>query len=93
MRERVEAVLELVPEAATGKPFAQHVASLTVGAAVSWTNKSTSRDTGGDTSGTIVEVREKWEGETLWHTSVVVRGESSGKTSKVTPAAAFKLQA
>ena len=93
VRERVEAVMEEVSQAVVGIPYAQHVASLTVGATVSWTNKTTSRDTGGDTSGTIVEVREKCKGDTLWHTSVVVRGASSGKTSKATPAGVFKLQA
>jgi hypothetical protein len=92
VRERVEATIELVARAALGVSYAQHVASLAEGAAVTWTIKFIEEETGGDTAGTVVEVG-KIDGDTLLHSAVRVRGASTGKLSKWYPAAAFRLQA
>ena len=92
VRERVEATIELVARAALGVSYAQHVASLAEGAAVTWTDKETVEETGGDTAGTVVEV-DKRNGDTLLHSSVRVRGASTGKLSKWYLAADFRLQA
>ena len=91
VRERVEATIELVARAALGVSYAQHVASLAEGAAVTWTNKQTVEATGGDSAGTVVEVG-KDGGDTLLHSSVRVRGASTGKLSKWSVAARFRLQ-
>ena len=92
VRERVEATIELVARAALGVSYAQHVASLAEGAAVTWTNKLLVEQTGGDTAGTVVEVG-KIDGDTLLHSYVRVRGASTGKLSPWCPAADVKLQA
>jgi hypothetical protein len=93
VRERVEATIELVARAALGVSYAQHVASLAEGAAVTWTKKSIVEKTGGDTAGTVVEVGKSYGGDTLLHSFVRVRGASTGKLSRGYPAAAFRLQA
>eukprot|EP01046_Picozoa_sp_COSAG06_P016243 COSAG06_NODE_1069_length_10828_cov_22.835493_11_plen_490_part_00 len=92
VRERVEATIELVARAALGVSYAQHVASLAEGAAVTWTDEDIVERTGGDTAGTVVEVGKKL-GDTLLHSFVVVRGASTGKLSMWCPAADFRLQA
>jgi hypothetical protein len=54
-------------------------------------------ETGGDSAGTVVEVAQcaarPLEAFTLLHSAVVVRGASTGKLSKRSPAACFRLQA
>ena len=92
VRERVEATIELVARAALGVSYAQHVASLAEGAAVTWTFKKTVEDTGGDTVGTVVKVG-KAGGDTLLHSTVMVRGASSGKEAGWFWAADIRLQA
>ena len=52
VRERVEATIELVARAALGVSYAQHVASLAEGAAVTWTFLKIAEHTGGDSAGT-----------------------------------------
>ena len=93
VRERVEATIELVARAALGVSYAQHVASLAEGAAVTWTYKQTVEATGGDTAGTIVEVGKSYGGDTLLHSCVRVRGASTGKLINWSLAACFRLQA
>jgi hypothetical protein len=69
------------------------VASLAEGAAVTWTIEDIVEETGGDSAGTIVEVG-KIDGDTLLHSSVRVRGASTGKEAPwLCPAADFRLQA
>ena len=52
--ERVEAVIERCAQAQLGTSYAAHVASLTVGARVTWTNKLNDASEAGDFAGTIV---------------------------------------
>ena len=93
VRERVEATIELVARAALGVSYAQHVASLAEGAAVTWTDEDIVEATGSDTAGTVVEIGKTFGGDTLLHSGVRVRGASTGKLSKWSPAACFRLQA
>jgi hypothetical protein len=93
VRERVEATIELVARAAHGVSYAQHVASLTEGAAVTWTRKEIVEATDGDSAGTVVEVGKSFGGDTLLHSAVRVRGASTGKDSAWFEPARFRLQA
>jgi hypothetical protein len=92
VRERVEATIELVARAVLGVSYAQHVASLAEGAAVTWTEKQIVEFLGGDSAGTVVRVG-KFGGDTLLHSVVQVRGASTGKLSKWCAAAVVRLQA
>jgi hypothetical protein len=99
VRERVEAAIELVARAALGVSYAQHVASLAEGAA-GRRHLDEEVHCGGN------RWRQRWHGrggrtvcgkafggDTLLHSAVVVRGASTGKLSKRSPAACFRLQA
>lgn len=56
--ERVEAVVERCAQAQLGTSYAAHVASLTVGARVTWTTKLGPASEAGDFAGTIVAVND-----------------------------------
>jgi hypothetical protein len=92
VRERVEATIELVARAVHGVSYAELVASLVEGAAVTYRDEDIVEDTGGDTAGTVVEVG-KDGGDTLLHSAVKVRGASTGQLSRWCPAATCRPQA
>ena len=80
--ERVAAVIERCAQAQLGTSYAAHVASLTVGAAVTWTHKVNAVSEAGDFAGTIVEVDDtRADGQTR-----VVEGAKSGKQAWMSPA-------
>ena len=80
--ERVAAVIERCAQAQLGTSYAAHVASLTVGAAVTWTNKLSNVSKAGDFAGTIVAVDDtRADGRTR-----EVRGAKSCKQNWFTPA-------
>ena len=76
--ERVAAVIERCAQAQLGTSYAAHVASLTVGAAVTWTVKWNAVSKAGDFAGTIVRVDD--------HPWFYVTGAKSGKGAWFTPA-------
>ena len=80
--ERVAAVIERCAQAQLGTSYAAHVASLTVGAAVTWTIKGSPLTKAGDVAGTIVRVDDtRADGETR-----LVRGATCGKQVWFVPA-------
>ena len=79
--ERVAAVIERCAQAQLGTSYAAHVASLTVGAAVTWTHKVNAVSEAGDFAGTIVEVDD-----TRANRQQTVRGAKSGKQAWMRPA-------
>ena len=79
--ERVAAVIERCAQAQLGTSYAAHVASLTVGAAVTWTVKGVLFKAG-DLAGTIVTFDDtRANGQTR-----LVRGAKSGKQAWMSPA-------
>eukprot|EP01044_Picomonas_judraskeda_P013626 COSAG03_NODE_2078_length_3151_cov_4.109764_2_plen_556_part_00 len=91
--ERVAAVIERCAQAQLGTSYAAHVASLTVGAAVTWTTKLNWVSKAGDFAGTIVEVDDTfWQGRGPGAAAAradentrVVKGAKSGKQTWFNP--------
>ena len=79
--ERVEAVIERCAQAQLGTSYAAHVASLTVGARVTWTRKRNAASEAGDFAGTIVAVDDARAGG--W--TQLVEGASSGTRAWFNP--------
>ena len=81
VRERVDAALELCAQRQLGKSYADHLASLAVGAAVTWTQTFPDGDANhGEFAGTVVAIDASDLSKT--HT---VRGAASGNLRRMNP--------